>query len=43
MSGTLIVPSCFHFMWNWQYLDNYSLLSGDKVSGTAIELYNYRC
>ena len=40
MSGTLIGPSRFNFMWNWQYLDNYSLFAGDQGSGADIELYN---
>ena len=40
MSGTLAGPGRFPFMWNWQYVDNYSLFAGDQGSGADVELYN---
>jgi hypothetical protein len=40
MSGTLLGPSRFGFMWNWQYIDTYALFAGDQGSGADIELYN---
>ena len=40
MSGTLMGPSRFSFMWNWQYVDTYSLFAGDQGSGADVELYN---
>ncbi|MCP3683250.1 MAG: polysaccharide deacetylase family protein [bacterium] len=40
MSGTLLGPSRFQFMWNWQYVDTYTLFAGDQGSGADVELYN---
>ena len=39
MSGTLLGPGRFAYMWNWQYVDQYSLFSGDQGSGADPELY----
>jgi hypothetical protein len=40
MSGTLLGPGRFAYMWNWQYVDQYSLFAGDQGSGSDKELYN---
>ena len=39
MSGTLLGPGRFPYMWNWQYTDMYTLFAGDQGTGADIELY----
>ena len=40
LSGTLLGPGRQPYMWNWQYVDIYTMFAGDQGAGADPELYN---